>query len=267
MIEIPDKHDWSWIVINSSSGKDSQTALRQVVSAADRQGIPRDRLVVSHQDLGPVEWEGCRELAEKQAAHYGLRFEVSKYRTKDGEEIDLLAAVRKHGKWPDNQNRWCTANYKRGPGGRVLTKLRRERPGNILQVFGFRAEESPARAKRPVLQKNARFSTKVGEVWDWLPIHDWTIDQVWTDIRSSGVPWHPAYDIGMRRLSCVFCVFAPFSALVTAGKANPVLLREYVQVENAISHDFQHKKPIRLVQEALARGEQPIGDDDGAWNM
>lgn len=61
-----------WIIINSSGGKDSQTALRQVVVAADAAGVPRDRLVVSHQCLGEMEWPGTLDLVQHQAACYGL---------------------------------------------------------------------------------------------------------------------------------------------------------------------------------------------------
>ena len=266
-MRVPDNLEWSWVVINSSSGKDSQTALRCTVAACDAARIPRDRIVVSHQDLGKMEWKGCRELAETQAKHYGLRFEVTRYRDKDGNSSDLLEYVRKRGKWPSSTTRFCTSEFKRGPGNRVLSMLRRERPGHILQVFGFRAEESPARAKRSVLQKNGRASTKQWEVWDWLPIHDWTTEQVWADIRESEVPYHPAYDLGMPRLSCCFCIFAPFSALVKAGKANPELLDEYVEAEKQMGHDFQHNKPIRLVKEAIEHNLQIQESDDGKWNM
>lgn len=266
MLRIPDARKWSLIVVNSSSGKDSQTALRQVVLAADRQGFPRDRIVVSHQILDKVEWEGTEELARLQAEHYNLRFMTSRYRNRDGLNPDLLDYVRRRGKWPDNQNRFCTSEFKRAPGNRILTKLRRERPGHILQVFGFRAEESPARRKRPSLQLNKRPSTKQWEVWDWLPIQDWTLAQVWADIRESGVPYHPAYDLGMPRLSCTFCVFAPRAALLRAGKANRALLDEYCEVEEQIGHDFQHNKPIRAIRDALDAGEEP-GECSGAWNM
>ena len=52
---------------------------------------------------------------------------------------------------------------------------------------------------------------------DWLPLHDWSVDQVWGRIRASGVPHHPAYELGMPRLSCCFCIFSPRSALLLVG--------------------------------------------------
>lgn len=255
-----------WIVINSSGGKDSQTALRQVVVAADAAGVPRDRLVVSHQCLGEMEWPGTLDLVKRQAACYGLRLEISAYRDKQGAELSLLAQVERRRMWPSNKQRYCTSDNKRGPGLRVIVKLCQEAPGDVLNVFGFRAEESPARAKKQVFVLNARASNQSRTVWDWCPILDWTEAQVWKDIRQSGVPHHWAYDKGMPRLSCVFCIFAPRNALLIAGQHNPELLARYVQVEKKIDHTFRQKQALAEIQTALANGEQP-GKVSGAWNM
>lgn len=261
-----DLNHWQWIVVNSSSGKDSQTALRVVVEECDLQQVPRDRIVVSHQCLGKMEWDGTLELVTKQAAHYGLRLEVTKYRNKDGVESTLLDYVRRRKKWPDNKNRYCTSDFKRGPGRRVITKLFQERPGPMLNVFGFRADESPARQKKVVYALNTTCSTQSREVFDWLPIHHWTEEEVWKSIRESGVPYHWAYDKGMPRLSCRFCIFAPRDALLVSGRENPELLDEYVAVEKEIGHTFQNGKSLSDIRDAIAAGEQPK-NLHGAWNM
>lgn len=259
-------HEFRWVVVNNSGGKDSQTALLVVVQEADRQAYPRSRIVVSHQCLGEMEWPGTMDLARRQAEFYGLRFETTKYRTADGVELSLLDMVAKRGKWPDNKNRYCTSDCKRDPGRRVITKLYGEARGNVLNVFGFRSEESPARAKKAVKAYNKRASSGRREVWDWLPIHDWTETQVWESIRSSGVPYHPAYDKGMPRLSCCFCIFAPRAALIISGRANPELLDKYVAVEKQIGHTFQNGKPIADIKQAIMNGEQPASVG-GKWNM
>jgi 3'-phosphoadenosine 5'-phosphosulfate sulfotransferase (PAPS reductase)/FAD synthetase len=48
----------------------------------------------------------------------------------------------------------------------------------------------------------------------WLPIHGWTESQVWQRIRTSGVPYRPAYDLGMARLSCSLCVLGSRADLI-----------------------------------------------------
>lgn len=265
---IPNFHEYRWVIINSSGGKDSQTAMTRVVECATSQGYPLDRVVVSHQHLGKSEWSGTLELVTKQAEHYGLGVVVSQYRDRNGFNRTLLDYVRKRGKWPDNKNRFCTSEFKRGPGGRVIAALYREAKGDVLNVYGFRSEESPARAKKKVFVKNERFSSKSRTVHDWLPIHDWTEHQVWESIKKSGIPYHKAYDYGMPRLSCVFCIFAPKAALMIAGKHNPALLKEYVDLENEIGHTFKNNAPISEIKEALDNGVVAVSDDmNGNWNM
>lgn len=240
------------ILVNSSGGKDSQAMLDLVVELATVAGV-RDRIVVVHADLGRVEWQGTRELAETQAKHYGLRFEVVR-RVKG----DLLDQVEARKMWPDSKNRYCTSDQKRDQVAKLLTQLAAERQGNgpvaILNCMGLRAQESPARAKKVALQADARATNGRRAVTTWLPILDWTVGQVWDRIKASGVAHHFAYDLGMPRLSCCFCVFAPKSALVLAGKHNPELLDAYVAVEEKIGHTFRQGLTIASIREAIKTG-------------
>ncbi len=267
-------HEYTGVLINTSGGKDSQTMLRQVVLLARRQGYPLDRIEAAHQDLDYLEWDGVKDLAREQVEHYGLRFSVTRRRTADGDETStILDKVRERKKWPSRSQRYCTSDFKRGPGLRVLTAMDKRLQGNqvnrrYLYVMGFRAQESPARKKLPWLEKNKRASSRFKSVETWLPIHDWTEDEVWADIKASGVRHHRAYDIGMPRLSCCFCIFAPKAALMIAGREKPELLQEYVDVEREIGHKFTQALSIEEVQQAIQEGEQPdLVDLDGEWNM
>jgi 3'-phosphoadenosine 5'-phosphosulfate sulfotransferase (PAPS reductase)/FAD synthetase len=263
----PDLPGYAWIVLNSSGGKDSQAMLDFVVEQADLARVPRQRLVVAHADLGRVEWPGTRELAEEQARHYGLAFHVVK--RKQG---DLLDHIVQRGMFPSPRARYCTADMKRGPVHTLLTRLTTEAllagrrpPVRILNCLGLRAQESPARARRLPFGRDERASNGKRLVDTWLPLHDWTVQQVWQRIRASGVRHHPAYDLGMPRLSCCFCIFAPRSALLLAGKHNPELLAEYVAVERRIGHRFRLELPLADVQAALQGGEEPGAIQD--WTM
>jgi 3'-phosphoadenosine 5'-phosphosulfate sulfotransferase (PAPS reductase)/FAD synthetase len=255
---LPDLTHYHWIVANSSAGKDSQAMLDYVVEQCDRAGVPRGRLVVAHADLGRVEWPGTRALAEEQARHYGLAF-VAVARPQG----DLLDHIARRGKFPSPAVRFCTSDHKRSQVLKIFTRLaERSRLGGapccrILNCLGMRAEESPARARRPPFAVNAAASNGRRRVDDWLPLHAWTAAEVWARVRASGVRHHPAYDLGMPRLSCCFCIFSPRSALLLAGKHNPELLAEYVKVERQIGHRFRQELPLAAVQQALASGEQP----------
>jgi 3'-phosphoadenosine 5'-phosphosulfate sulfotransferase (PAPS reductase)/FAD synthetase len=257
-----------WLVVNSSAGKDSQAMLDWLAELVALHGLPRDRVVVAHADLGRVEWPGTRELAEEQARFYGFRFEVVRRRTRDGRPQDLLGHVEARGKWPGSTTRFCTSDHKRGPIRTLLTRLVREagtRHCTVVNCLGLRGEESPARAKRSPWQLDASASNSRRTVHTWLPIHDWTVGQVWERIKESGVRHHPAYDLGMPRLSCCFCIFSPRPALMLAGKHNPQLLDEYVRVERKTGHDFRVGLKLADVQAALARGEEPGQVRD--WTM
>jgi len=281
------------ILINSSAGKDSQATLTHVVAMADAAGVPRWRIVVVHADLREVEWDGTRELAATQAEFYGLRFEVVRR-----ELGGLLDQIEQRRKFPSSAARYCTSDQKTSQVAKLITRLvaehRRANPRTlfrrvrILNCLGIRAAESHARAKRSPLAADPanwtkppitpRKATKTRaahpgrtgvphgkrEVTRWLPIFTWTDQQVWHTIRASDLPYHPAYDLGMPRLSCVFCVLAGTEELILAARHNPALAQRYVDLEQRIGHDFKHGLPMaeivrraRLADDAEPQSSQP----------
>lgn len=278
-----DLRSYDWIVLSSSGGKDSQAQLTHVVDLCDDLQIPRSRIVVVHADLGRVEWQGTRDLARRQAEHYGLRFEVVEAVRADGSQNDLLDRIERRGKWPDAGNRYCTAEFKRGPIRKLHTALGREwkaaggrgRPCRILDCLGIRGEESTARKRRsPVLPAyDAQGKPQQGTsgrkyVVQVAPIYDWDEGFVWSTIRYSGLPHHRAYDLGMPRLSCVFCVFAPRAALMVAGEHNRALLDQYVEAEARMGHTFRHGFALADIRAALEAGESAeLVQLTGTWDM
>lgn len=254
----PDLKTFDLIVINSSAGKDSQAMLDYVAELVEDvevfEGVDlRDRVIVVHADLGRVEWQGTPELAERQAAEYGFRFEkVSRVKG------DLLDQIEQRGMFPSSTARYCTSDQKRDQVAKVITMITNEvfegEQIKILNCMGLRAQESPARAKRAPVSIDKRASNGKREVTEWLPILDWTEDQVWERIRESGVEHHWAYDAGMPRLSCCFCILASKSALIRAAQLNPSLAADYADVEARIGHTF--KKDLSMAQIITEAEEQ-----------
>jgi 3'-phosphoadenosine 5'-phosphosulfate sulfotransferase (PAPS reductase)/FAD synthetase len=240
--------------------------LDYVVELADAQGVSRDRIVVVHCDLGRVEWAGTAELAAEQAAHYGLRFEIVRR-----DLGDLLTQVEQRhasnvskGKsqapWPSSTARWCTSDQKTSQVLKLITRLTDEtqaRLGSgcqvrILNCLGIRAQESHARAKKAAFEVEKKATNGKRHVDRWLPIFDWTAAQVWDRIRQSGVRHHEAYDAGMDRLSCCFCVLATKRDLTIAAKHNPELAAEYVAVEERVGWRFTNDFSIADIVAAAA---------------
>lgn len=252
-------------VVWHSGGKDSIVALETVVDEALEQRYPLGQITVVHNDLGDqVEWPGAKDLAWRHAARHGLRF--ASVRRSDGKL--LIDHVAEKGMWPDGKRRWCTSDHKRGPGLTVLTRivdaLDLGRTARLLQVYGFRGDESPGRARKvrvPYLH-NAAASGKAEDVtkrrrdvWDWYPVADWDHDDVWDTIINRRLPYHWAYARGMRRLSCSFCVLAGKADLVTAAKLQPAKAARYLKVERDTGHDFRQDVSMRDIVAAAGWDE------------
>lgn len=273
--------DFDWIVVSSSAGKDSLAMLSVVCERAQAEGV-LSRVVVVHACLGRAEWRGTKELAQRQAAHFGVRFEVV-----TREQGDLMTHIEQRGMWPSPRQRYCTSDHKRSQIRRVYTMLSEETrlsgvwqlkarrikrlsgvdlSVKVLSCMGMRADESPARAKLPRLEVNPSASSGRRQVTDWLPLHDWSEADVWARIDGEGLRplVHPAYAIGMPRLSCVFCIFAPKAALTLAGRHNPSLLDEYVGMEKRMGHTFRVDLSMADVKAAVDAGQ---GGPVASWRM
>ncbi|GAB4590143.1 phosphoadenosine phosphosulfate reductase domain-containing protein [Nocardia sp. IFM 10818] len=295
-----DLHHHDLVLINSSAGKDSQAMLAYLVALADTQGYPRSRLVVVHADLGRVEWPGTCELAAAHARSYGLRFEtvsraedlldqvLARRRTLDAQADTLeadaralhaagwhrlaeIAADDAHRKrrtraWMSSTARFCTSDQKTSQVAKLMTRLVGEWRGaghhgrmRILNCLGIRAAESAARAKKTSLHRDSASNGK-REVTRWLPLFEWTEEQVWDTIRASGLPWHPAYDLGSRRLSCAFCMLAGRQDLVRAAQFNPELALQYLDIETRVGHPFR----TDLSMQQIVASATPIDCEPGA---
>ncbi len=161
--------------------------------------------------------------------------------------------------WMKPSQRFCTSDHKRDQQAKLLTKLAQETgPGRkvrILQCMGMRAAESAARAKLRPFYLDKRTSNGRKTVHIWLPIHNLTEEEVWADVKASGVRWHWAYDLGMPRLSCAFCIYAPKPALVLAAKHLPELAQKYLAVEKEVGYTFRQELPMAEVIRCAESGE------------
>lgn len=133
----------------------------------------------------------------------------------------------------------------------------------ILNCMGFRREESPARRKKHPFVPEGPASNGRRQVDEWLPILEWSLGRVWSTIHASRVPYHPAYDAGMPRLSCCFCVLASAPALVRAAQLQPELAQVYLTTEVTIGHRFTDKLSMAEIIER-AKTAEPVTIPD--WN-
>ena len=217
------------VAVNSSGGKDSQ-CMTILLSRI----VPREQLLVVHAPLGEVEWPGTVRHIEATLPH-GVPLILA--RTSSGKS--LLESIEERGRFPSPSVRWCTSSTKRGPIERELRRYLITHPqfgGRLVNAMGMRAEESAARARKLPWKRSDR-NSRAGRSWfDWRPIFNLTEGQVFDVIRAAGQSPHPAYGMGMSRLSCVFCIMASRADLRTAARLQPSLYARYVHLEERIGH-------------------------------
>ena len=229
------------VAISHSGGKDSQ-AMTILLSKI----VPREQLLFVHAPLGEVEWPGTVEHIEANLPPGAplILAPVASGKT-------LLEGIEERGLWPSSGVRWCTSDHKRGPIERELRRYLKVHPrfgGRIVSAMGMRADESPARAKRDPWKRNDRNSRAGREWFDWLPIHGLSTAEVFGVIADAGESPHWAYDTGMSRLSCSFCILASRADLARAAQLRPDLYRRYAILERRLGHTLS---PTRIPLPAL----------------
>lgn len=238
-----------------SGGKDSVTLAFDMFAWLDSVGHKGPRALV-HSDLGRVEWRSslpdCRALAE----HLAVPLIVVKRQR--GDLMDrwadrwranlaryaALDCVKLILPWSTPSMRFCTSELKTA----IICRGLIERfPGQvIINAAGLRAEESPARAKKPIFAENAKLSSKRAGTrgYDWLPILGYSISDVWATHERNGWPPAAPYALGMSRVSCAFCILATRADLLTASTdpENHEIYREMCDLESLSAFSFQDRQ-------------------------
>lgn len=227
------------LVISVSGGKDSQAMTEYLIKLRDV-GIVKGQIFLVHSDLGRAEHPETEQWVKDYARKVNLPLEIVEHTN-----YDLLEGIRQRmlkradaPPWPSAKNRYCTSDWKRN----VISRWVRNKfpDGKVIVAMGLRADESPARAKKPTLsvREDCTAITKGRYVYDWLPIHDWTEQDVWAEIGSKENA-HPAYLRGNHRLSCLLCVLADKNDLTLGALHDPALYVEYCRIEMQSGFSFR----------------------------
>lgn len=221
------------LVINFSGGKDSVCMLDYLVHK-----YPDVKKHVVFADTGwehtdAEEW--CRTIVE---GRYGLPLHVVRNPT------NFFDMVRRRGMFPSPKNRQCTSDLKRNP----IQKWIRQNVQDpvVINCMGLRAAESPARAKKPRLVRNASQTNSRRTVWDWLPIHDWTDQNVKDYTGLMELPVHPVYQY-LTRFSCQVCIYMSAHDLRQVHQHNPAAWQRIADLEQEIGFTFKPDGPLAAV--------------------
>lgn len=234
------------VAIGVSGGKDSQACALATFEHLDRVGHAGPRILI-HSDLGLVEWNDSLPACERLAEY--LCTELVVVRRKAGglmerwerrwvlsrSRYETLSTVTLVPCWSTPEMRFCTSELKTHV---IVAELHRRFKGRtVINVTGIRRQESRKRATATIATRH-----KDGRIWDWRPILDWSVDEVFAEIDRHGLHPHPAYRVfGMSRVSCRFCIMSNLADL-TAAAAQPEahdLYRRMVALESASTFGFQ----------------------------
>jgi 3'-phosphoadenosine 5'-phosphosulfate sulfotransferase (PAPS reductase)/FAD synthetase len=245
-----------YLVINSSGGKDSQVVTYMLATHPELAKY-KDRMVVLHADLGRGEWPGGGEHARYVAEAMDLTFVDTRKATRRSAETgrvepwvgDMLDYFAERAAWPAAGKESCRSDMKRGPlWGWIKANIPEGAP--VVNALGIRREEGQGDKTNP---RSRWFAEEVGETmeggkgreaYNWNPILDYKLEDVWSSIRESGLDRHHAYDMGASRLSCFLCMLATDKDHQVAVQAHPEVAKLWYETENRMRSNHEKRRGI-----------------------
>jgi 3'-phosphoadenosine 5'-phosphosulfate sulfotransferase (PAPS reductase)/FAD synthetase len=154
-----------------------------------------------------------------------------------------------HGRFPGSKSRFCTTELKMEPMERVKEVVRLAgRP--IVEWIGERAEESKARAKKPIIERE-RYPTGADAIL-YRPIHALSAAQVFAIAKRHGLKPNPLYLMGMSRVGCMPCIMCQKEELREIARRFPEHIERIAQWELICGGVARH------AYSALVRGERQL---------
>jgi 3'-phosphoadenosine 5'-phosphosulfate sulfotransferase (PAPS reductase)/FAD synthetase len=239
------------VAFGVSGGKDSTALVLSGNEYLDSVGHSGSRVLI-HSDLGRVEWSESLPQCERLAKQAGLELIVvqrasggmmERWLTRWANNVARYAnleCVKLILPWSTASMRFCTSELKTAIICRELVK--RFPNSTIISAAGIRADESPNRAKAEICKPQNKLTSVAHNTTglDWLPIHAWTLDDVWAIHDHYGFPRHMAYQTNSR-VSCKFCILGSQADLLgtTLHEESHDLYREQVGLEIESTFSFQ----------------------------
>ncbi len=222
-----------------SGGRDSQAGL----ALLKRMGLLH-KVVIVHSDLGDMEWEEMKPWIEKNS------FDIPVHVVQASE--DFFELCRRTGRLPSGMQQYCTDFLKTQPIKEFIHQYMYDHGLKTgINATGMRAQESKRRANKKFFTLSKGKGTSEMHmvrkhpehtIYDWLPIFNYTHEEVGEEIKLAEQKEHHVYSLGFSRLSCVLCVNGRINEHKKAAKLRPKLARKMVDLERELG------KTLRLKQ-------------------
>lgn len=199
-----------------SGGRSSLCATHYVLSQLEEVNIEKYVLFVDTGVMVPSAPVFVREVAER----YGWNLRVLKPKT------DFWTYAAKYG-MPTHKRRWCCYLLKLQPIFDFVKQL----PPPRAEVVGFRGDES-RRRKKSLRPEQVSFDKRHGvQAWVYLPLLNWTEEQVVKYIREHALPMPPHYRLGIKE-TCCCGAFTTRRQLMSVKAHYPEFFQKFIELEN-----------------------------------
>ena len=286
----PNIADYERFLIFFSGGKDSVACFLWLLE----QGVPVEKIELHHHLVDGregstlMDWPVSEDYVVRFAAAFGVcasfswregGFEREMLRnetptapvhfyTQSGEKRQVGGAGKPNTrrKFPqvsaDLSVRWCSSYLKIGVGESYIVNDPVFKEGKTLVLTGERAEESPARARYKTFEPHRSDNRNGPKVFRWVDVyravHGWKESEVWGIMRKYGVNPHPAYHLGLSRMSCMTCIFGSPMQWAMTKKYMPVHFQRIADYEKEFGVTI---KRDGTVEQIAARGTAPELDE------
>lgn len=286
------------IIVSLSGGKDSIAMLLYLIE----QGVAPDRIEAWHQAVDGMhdthtsfmDWpstegyvrELCNHLRVRlswQWRAFGFKGEMFRENSRshdifyrNDEELLVYSLPTTRGdlstrrKWPMKtaslKFRYCSSSLKIDPARRVMSnrpdlKGSERKQIKILWLTGERRQESPARARYAQVEHHPA-NSKSRIVHHYRPVIDWKEEDVWTVMERHRILPHPAYHLGLPRLSCRSCIFFSPSHWASLNDIDPKVTAMLHDIEKDLNFTIDNKFSI---PELIAMGRSKVNDSNRFW--
>jgi 3'-phosphoadenosine 5'-phosphosulfate sulfotransferase (PAPS reductase)/FAD synthetase len=164
------------------------------------------------------------------------------------------------GRFPSTKARFCSEELKRNPIIEQVQMPLLEKGDSIWSWQGVRADESLARRGLPDMDLVGG-GPNGGELWNYRPILNWTVEDVFAMHRKHGIKPNPLYSQGMGRVGCMPCIHARKDELREIGNRFPAEIDRVAEWERLVG---EASKRDRATFFSVAQQAGPHQTSNGA---
>lgn len=160
------------------------------------------------------------------------------------------------GRFPSTKARFCSEELKRNP---IIAQVQRpliEAGDDVISWQGVRADESESRRNLPENECKEIDGNTGAELWNYRPILQWTVEDVFAMHRKHGIKPNPLYSQGMGRVGCMPCIHARKDELLEIGLRFPEEINRVMEWERIVGEASKRDMATFFATAQLAGPQQ-----------